>query len=810
MRAKRLYPVFGLFLLGTAVQLSSQTVSIVHSTCGADSCYALIAPGGDTVLWDGSLVQMIVDGAGDGIDLPSWDGSPGGDDFLPSNAGSQWAANGEAHEAPGNFWSPTAIAYPAQGSGDMALQGDSIYLRVFDGPTIQSSMHYANSVNVTNTSGQWTGNSAFEIPATPDSFELGWRFGDWQDLQDLLTQTTIVPVSLNEEASFMTRSYAARTLRNADGLSDSLFLNPVDGAILYYPSYPPELVLFVADRSLHRILYVGLDQRFGDTVRTWGSWTQPFEEPLAWPTAVDVNISGFMVVGDRWLRRLNLFSFDSTTQRIILTNTVDDSDLSGIIDLAITKNKSFYVLSDIRSEVRKYDSTGSLIYAYGHYGYGPDLFVLPKGIASWHDTVYIADTGNNRIVRLRDIDTTLQYIDSWNPMGWDSLTSVAVDVYGDVYVTSTSDGVLIKLLWKDGPPEPIFHFGGTGFGAGRLYKPIRVVTPNFSQGRHPVMSALGVIEAWTDSSGIKAFLVGADIFEYSVSSVPYDYRVHLHFLATAPLSCTIQMVKTDGAVVWSTDTTLAETGRFDLIWLATDSTGDTLAFDQYAVRTIFSSLTKKISSGDPVVSQRIVVDSVWTGLQGSLPPIPRFANPFLEQDAICTRWLNPQTGVCLIPEYQIVDWQYTGPWTLKDTLCRHSICHYYYETGKVYRFRARSVNSLGIRSDYSNTVEIFVPQLLMARPEHLVVKRCATDEVCVHWSPVCCDTLGIHYENIYYLLRKESYLAGDTTMHVSNVFVSDTVATADIDSEARTIFKVWALAGTWPSEHPAKGRGKED
>lgn len=92
---------------------------------------------------------------------------------------------------------------------------------------------------------------------------------------------------------------------------------------------------------------------------------------------------------------------------------------------------------------------------YGEFGTGKGQFWWPQGITCTPEgDVYVADVGNNRIVKLRNVIDSLEWIQEIGSFGCDTVEfdepwSVAVDSKGRVYVTDKGND-RIQVLTADG------------------------------------------------------------------------------------------------------------------------------------------------------------------------------------------------------------------------------------------------------------------------------------------------------------------------------------------------------------------------
>lgn len=70
-------------------------------------------------------------------------------------------------------------------------------------------------------------------------------------------------------------------------------------------------------------------------------------------------------------------------------------------DVTVDGEYNIYVIDAGKDSLFKFSSNGTELQSFGGTGDGPKQFRNPSGIAHHHKTLYIADTGNNRIVRFK-------------------------------------------------------------------------------------------------------------------------------------------------------------------------------------------------------------------------------------------------------------------------------------------------------------------------------------------------------------------------------------------------------------------------
>ncbi len=70
-------------------------------------------------------------------------------------------------------------------------------------------------------------------------------------------------------------------------------------------------------------------------------------------------------------------------------------------DVTVDAEGNIYVVDAARDSLYKFSSAGEEQQSFGGSGSGEKQFNAPKGVAFFNRTLYVADTGNNRIVRFR-------------------------------------------------------------------------------------------------------------------------------------------------------------------------------------------------------------------------------------------------------------------------------------------------------------------------------------------------------------------------------------------------------------------------
>lgn len=131
-----------------------------------------------------------------------------------------------------------------------------------------------------------------------------------------------------------------------------------------------------------------------------------------------------------------LAKFDRTGAKLASFGTGSGSYVEQASDLALTPDGMLLVLDAGRSQIGRYDSNGRFL---GTLGAAWGMY-RPRGLTIGHGgTVYIADTGRNRVLITRGQRVEQELLD------FDQPTDVAVDARGWIYVVQPESGRLTVL-----------------------------------------------------------------------------------------------------------------------------------------------------------------------------------------------------------------------------------------------------------------------------------------------------------------------------------------------------------------------------
>lgn len=170
-----------------------------------------------------------------------------------------------------------------------------------------------------------------------------------------------------------------------------------------------------------------------------------------------------------------------------------------------------------------YTLSGQIISIYGGTGSGVGQFNGIEAVTSGRsflrgyadtDTLYVVDSGNSRLVRLRWYPGTVQWLDYWPIPSATSFTDLDADNFGQIWATERS-GYIYKFT---SDLELLGTYSLQSDGLTRLTQPSSVSNP----GGYLGAGGLVVCDEWTDSSGVSFYDIGTDVCDLYVNSFEYD------------------------------------------------------------------------------------------------------------------------------------------------------------------------------------------------------------------------------------------------------------------------------------------------
>jgi NHL repeat len=255
--------------------------------------------------------------------------------------------------------------------------------------------------------------------------------------------------------------------------------------------------VYVADTGNDRI------QRFGPTGRFLGKWGSRGggDGQFRSPRDVAADAVGNVYVADTGNHRVQ--KFNSSGSFITKWGTQGSGNLQfqAPVGIAIDSDGLVYV-ADVGSgggpgvRIRKFDSGGGFITAWGSFGDGDGQFFFPSDVAT-DGTInaYVADAGQKRIQRF---SSTGSFITAWGSAGsgdgeFQLPWGVATDPFLSVYVVDSGNDRIQKFGFRGS--NFITKWGSEGTGDGQFHQPAGIATD----------SSLNVYVADRDNNRIQRF-----------------------------------------------------------------------------------------------------------------------------------------------------------------------------------------------------------------------------------------------------------------------------------------------------------------
>lgn len=388
-----------------------------------------------------------------------------------------------------------------------------------------------------------------------------------------------------------------------------LFGNPwataVIGHVDVYDRFPyleSRWFQVVSDAAWNRLLVGEIEGRLG----AWDGATSSFGRMDA-PRGVDVDAFDRLYVADSGNRRVLVFDVVTEYDRVDLVPRFAIQGLARPYDVAHSDAGTPFDASDDRlyvadagsSRVLAYDvdaTSATLRASLGELGRGAGRFAGPMAIAVGRadgvctSDVYVADSHNHRVVRLRDRGDAFE----WRAeavLDGEGITSLDTDHFGHVYATSPEAGVtkLTAVL------APLARMTGDIARPRCFHVPFVTRTDHRSgETRRVGHGGALLLEEWSDRSGVRLVRLGVDVTDARVRS---DHGLAAGFVLTDRAAVRAEVVDAAGAIVARSDLGTRDAGAHDV-----DLSADlALAAGDYTLRVSASSTYENASGGSAEV-----------------------------------------------------------------------------------------------------------------------------------------------------------------------------------------------------------------
>lgn len=176
---------------------------------------------------------------------------------------------------------------------------------------------------------------------------------------------------------------------------------------------------------------------------------------------------------------------------LLPTFTLSDLNLNGPKGIAVAPDNTIYIADTGNNRIIHLDADNQLLTSWGIEGSGPGEFNQPWGIAVDQDgDVYVTDTWNHRVQKF---SADGEFITTWGTYGLTEAPDtfwgprgIAVDNEGNILVTDTGNKRVV-VFTNEG--EVIQEFGTTGYQLGEFDEPVGLAIS-------PIDNTLFVADTW--------------------------------------------------------------------------------------------------------------------------------------------------------------------------------------------------------------------------------------------------------------------------------------------------------------------------
>ncbi|KAF0134852.1 MAG: Tripartite motif-containing protein 71 [Candidatus Saganbacteria bacterium] len=197
--------------------------------------------------------------------------------------------------------------------------------------------------------------------------------------------------------------------------------------------------IYVVDQENSRV------QKFdirGNFVKSWGSFgkeTGKFENPKG----ITIDYAGNIYVADSGNDRIQKFDGEGNYLSTIGGFGIGDGFFDNPMDIAVDREKNIYIADTNNNRIQKLDEYGKPILSIGGFG----QFSKPSGIAVDYNYIYVADSGNNR---LQIFDKKGNLLSTFGKKGYqegefNNPMGISTGKNGDIFIADTNNHRIVKL-----------------------------------------------------------------------------------------------------------------------------------------------------------------------------------------------------------------------------------------------------------------------------------------------------------------------------------------------------------------------------
>ena len=299
-------------------------------------------------------------------------------------------------------------------------------------------------------------------------------------------------------------------------LDRTLFNYPID--LIFYKT-GSQKVLFVSDATWCRIVYNDLNEYTSEEdsirIRAYGGYgTGTYS--LKKPQGLSMGDYNLLYVADTGNNRIVILKYTPSQKKVSFKAILGSPVLNKPYDVKYYAGK-IYVADTYNHRIVRFASDGTVEATFGSYGSGHGQFDEPWSIDKSDNYIYVVDKKNKRVVILFEDDNgDISYYSERDITQYGSRTlavELSVDTYGNVYILDENKCRILKFTPR--MEELLWIYGSEGYGVNQLKWPRGLSTP-YGYGD------VGVVEYWTDYSGIRAYYTVISILSFTASKESFD------------------------------------------------------------------------------------------------------------------------------------------------------------------------------------------------------------------------------------------------------------------------------------------------